>query len=284
MDQRAAPAAPRGKAFRQHADDRRKILLRQRPVGPRTPEAREQSVLVPALRRYFGDDLLRQHVERRFGHAERIELAAPYAVQQRRAFHQVVARERKQPPLGRAIDGVAGAADPLQERCDRARRADLAHEIDLSDVDAEFERGGGDQRLQFPALEPLLGVEPLLLGEAAVMCGHRLLPEEFGQGPRDPLRQPPCIDEDQGGVVLLNQCGEAFVELRQHLVRHHRFQRRVGNFNREVARALVTDVDDLASGNRRSGVRVRSRVMTDRTILSDVMPRESGGPSSHRRL
>jgi hypothetical protein len=31
---------------------------------------------------------------------------------------------------------VAGAADPLQEGGNRARRADLAGEIDLADVDA----------------------------------------------------------------------------------------------------------------------------------------------------
>ena len=105
------------------------------------------------------------------GISQTIELAAAHAVEQRRALDQLVARQRKQPALGRAADRVAGAADPLQEARDRARRAELADEIDVADVDAELERGGGDQRLQLAGLQPLLGIEPLLLGEAAVVRG-----------------------------------------------------------------------------------------------------------------
>ena len=51
-------------------------------------------------------------------------------------------------PFGSAGDGVAGAADALQERGDAVRRADLADEIDVADVDAELERRGRDQRLE----------------------------------------------------------------------------------------------------------------------------------------
>ena len=91
---------------------------------------------------------------------EPVEFAATHAVEQRRAFDQFVARQRKQPPLRRAADRVAGAADALQEAGDRARRAELAHQIDVADVDAEFERGGRHQRLQLAVLQPLLGVEP----------------------------------------------------------------------------------------------------------------------------
>ena len=76
---------------------------------------------------------------------------------------------------------MARAPDPLQEARDRARRAELADQVDVADVDAELERGGRDQRLQLAALEPLLGVEPLLLGEAAVMRGDLVLAEALGQ-------------------------------------------------------------------------------------------------------
>ena len=106
------------------------------------------------------------------GMIEPVELAAAHAVEQRRAFDQLVAREREQPALGRAVDRMAGAADALQEGRDRARRAELADQVDVADVDAELERGGRHQRLELAALEPLLGVEPLLLGEAAVVRGH----------------------------------------------------------------------------------------------------------------
>ena len=140
-------------------------------IGPGAAHQREELVLAPLARGDLGDDLLRQHVERLLGDRQPVELAAPDAVEQRRAFDQLVARERKQPALGRAVDRVAGAPDPLQEARDRARRAELADQIDVADVDAELERGGRDQRLQLAALQPLLGVEPLLLGEAAVMRG-----------------------------------------------------------------------------------------------------------------
>jgi hypothetical protein len=40
----------------------------------------------------------------------------------------------------------------------RARRAELADELDVADVDAELERRGGDQRLELAAFEPLLGL------------------------------------------------------------------------------------------------------------------------------
>ena len=80
------------------------------------------------------------------------------------------------------------APDPLQEARDRARRAELADQVDLADVDAELERGGRHQRLQRAALETLLGVQPLLLGEAAVMRGHLLLAQALGELHGSPAR------------------------------------------------------------------------------------------------
>ena len=82
---------------------------------------------------------------------------------------------------------MAGAADALQQRGDAVRRADLADEIDVADVDAELERRRGDERLQLPGLQPRLGVEPLLLRQAAVMRGDGVLAEALAQMPRDAL-------------------------------------------------------------------------------------------------
>ena len=208
VDERAAAAAARAEAFRQHGDHRREILARQRAIGPRAADQREQLVLAPFLRRHLGHDLLRQHVERLLQNGEPVELAAADAVDQRRAFHQLVAREREQPALGRARDRVPGSPDPLQERRDRARRAELADQVDLADVDAELERGGRHQRLELAVLEPLLGVEALLLGQAAVVCGHVLGADPVRQLARHPLRHPAGIDEDQRGAMRLDQVRE----------------------------------------------------------------------------
>ena len=57
----------------------------------------------------------------------------------------------------------------------------------------------------FPSLSRCLGVEPGLLGEAAVVRGDRLLAQPFGELPRDPLRHPAGIDEDERGPVRLDQ-------------------------------------------------------------------------------
>src|SRR5262249_40040984 len=146
--------------------------------------------------------------ERRLRDNQAVELAAAHAVDERRAFDEIVARERKQPPLGEPVDRVTGAADPLQKTRDRARRADLAHEIDLADVDAELERGGRNQRPELAALETLLGIEPLLLGEAAVMRGQMLGADALGKLAGHPLAHPARVDEDQRRAVRLDQLGE----------------------------------------------------------------------------
>ena len=157
---------------------------------------------------------------------EPVELAARDAVEQRRALDQFIARQREQPAFRRAVDGMSGATDALQEARDRARRAELADEIDVADIDAELERGGGDQRLELAALEPLLGVEPLLLGEAAVMRRDLLLAEPLGELAGRALGHAARVDEDERRAVLLDQLGEAVVDLLPDLGRHHRFERR----------------------------------------------------------
>ena len=121
---------------------------------------REQIVFLPVLGGGHGDDLLRQHVERRRRDQQAIELALRDRAHQRRAFDQLVARGREDPALrlGRVLDLMSRPADALQRDGDRSRRADLADEIDGADVDAELERRGGDDRLQLAGFEPLFGV------------------------------------------------------------------------------------------------------------------------------
>ena len=159
MDQRPTTAPAGGEALGQHPDNRIEVVPRQRAEGPAAPQQVEERVLLPVLRCNLGDDLLGEHVERLLGNREPVELAAANAVEERGALDEIVARERKEAPLGRAANGVAGAADALQEGCNRARRTELADEIDIADVDSEFERGGRHQGFQFAPFEPLLGRE-----------------------------------------------------------------------------------------------------------------------------
>jgi hypothetical protein len=74
---------------------------------------------------------------------------------------------------------VAGAADALHGYGDGAGAADLADEVDVADVDAEFQRGGGDEDFDLAVFEALLGVEAQGAGERAVVRGDVLGPRRF---------------------------------------------------------------------------------------------------------
>src|SRR5258705_9429816 len=125
-------------------------------------------------------------------------------------------------------------------------RADLAHEVHVTDVDAELERRGGDERLQRAVLQPMLGVEPNLLRQAAVMRGDRILAEPLAQVPRRPLRHLSRVHEDQRRAVLGDELRQAVVVLLPDLVRHHRVERRARDLDGEVDFAAMPFVDDGA--------------------------------------
>ena len=157
MNERATAPPPGGEALGEHPDDGVEVVARERAERPGAPQPVVERGFRPILRRDFGDNLLGKHVERPVGDLQPVELAAADAVDQRRAFDEVVAREWKQSSLGRPADGVAGPSDPLQEGRDRPRRTDLTDEVDIADIDPELERGGRHQGLQLAAFQPLFG-------------------------------------------------------------------------------------------------------------------------------
>ena len=59
---------------------------------------------------------------------------------------------------------------------------DLADEIDGADVDAELERGGGDEQFDLAGFELALGFEAKLAREAAVVRGDVFMAEALGRG------------------------------------------------------------------------------------------------------
>ncbi len=159
MNERATPAPAGGEALGQHPDDGVEVATSERAERPGAPQPVVERGFRPILRRDFGDNLLGEHVKRPVGDLKPVKLPAANAVDQGRAFDEVVAREWKQSSLGRPVDGVAGPSDPLQEGRDRTWGTDLANEVDVADVDPEFERGSRDQRPQVAAFQPLLGRE-----------------------------------------------------------------------------------------------------------------------------
>ena len=126
------------------------------------------------------------------------------------------------------------------------RRTELAHQVDLADVDAEFERGGRDQRSQPPLLEALLGLQSVFARQTAVMGGHRVLAQALRQRGGRALRQTPGVHEDQRSAMFVDQLFQAVVDLAPHLVRHHRLQRRAGHLDAQVTIAHMAGVDQGA--------------------------------------
>ena len=173
-------------------------------------------------------------------------------------------------------------ADALEQRGDGSRCAELADEIHGADVDAEFERGRGDERLQLTALQPIFSVEPQMGGEAAVVGGDAVGAEQFGQIGGDALGQAAGVDEHERRAVRFDQLSQAPVNFGPDFVRHHGFQGRTGKFDREIQSAGMAGIDDpaawLAVGvdfvrARRESVRRPQSVFAWRTIQSAVMDR-----------
>ena len=243
----AAPPAPRGEPGREHVDHRLERPRVEGAVGPGAPDEGEQGPRLPfAPRRHLGHDLLREHVERLLRQGEGVELAPADRVEERRALHEVVPAQGEESALRGRVDPVPGAPDPLQEGRDVAGGPELAHEVDVADVDAELERGGGDEEGEGPALQALLRLEPAFAREAAVVGGHLPLAEPFGEGAGGPLHEAPGVGEDEGGAVLAGERGDAVVDLFPHLGRHHRLERRRRQLDGEVAAAVEAFVDDRA--------------------------------------
>ena len=255
VDVRGTRAAAGGETLGQHAHHRIEIGARELAVGMRAAHQRVQRVLIPLGAGDLGDDLLGQHVERLRRHDQRVQFAAAHAIEQGGAFDQVVTRRRKQPCLRRAVDAVTGTAGALQERGDRARRAELADQVDLADVDAQLQRRGCHQHRQLAALESLLGIQPLLFRQTAVMRRHGFLAQPLGQMPRGALGHAPRVDEHQRGAMRLHQLGETVVDQLPAVVRHHRFQRHRWHFDREVTRAGVACINN-------SNVALRVRLLS----------------------
>ena len=243
---RAAASAARREAAREHCEEPAPCFEGQVAVRPGMAHHREQIVLAPVLGRDHGHHLLREHVERAGRHVQPVELAAAHGVEDRGALHQVVAGEGEEAAFRRAVHRVTGASRALQEGRDRARGAELADEVHVADVDPELQRSGGHEHLEIAGLEPLLGAQPSLPGQAAVVGGDVLLSERLGEGPGDPLRHAAGIDEDQRGAVRFDEGAEAPVDFLPDFPRHHRFERRLRQLQRDVALAGVAGVHDRA--------------------------------------
>ena len=146
----------------------------------RAADDRAELVDVPLVDRAHRHDLLREHVERVARVARLLDQTGAHPLRDDGRLQQVAAELREDLAAAGLADLVAGAADPLQAARDRARRLDLDHEVDGAHVDAELERGRGDDRAQSSLLQAR--PRPRAAARARASRGAR------GRGPPRPAR------------------------------------------------------------------------------------------------
>src|SRR5262245_21015296 len=165
---------------------------------------------------------------------------------------------------------MAGASDALQQGGDRARRTEMADEIDVPDVDTELERGGGDDDRDGARLEPGFGGKAQLARHAAVMGGDAIGTEALAERVRDALHQLPGVDEDDGGAMRADQRRDAVVDLTAQLVAGDRAELLVGRLNAQIERTAMAGVDDRAMrtaiGRETTGADQQARDFIDRLL------------------
>ena len=262
----AAPAAPRGEALGEHLHDVVEVLAREVAVGIGAAHELVQRPFVPLFACHRRHELLSQDVERAPRDDQPVEPALARGADQRRALDQLVTRQRKDPPLGYRSEVMSRPAHPLQQRGDRARRADLADQVHRADVDPELERRRGDERLELSLLEPLLRLEALITRQAAVMRRDVLGADALGKVHRHALGEPAGVHEHECGAVFADELGQSVVQLLPHFRRHHRLERRRGDLDREVELPGVARVDNAGVGCRVSGARQESGDLLDRLL------------------
>ena len=122
-----------------------------------------------------------------------------------RGLEQVAAVLREDLAAARLAHLVAGAADALQAARDRARRLHLDHQVDGAHVDAELERGRGDDRPQPAGLQRVLDLGPLLARERAVVRADEVLPGELVEAGGEALGHAARVHEHDRRAVRADQ-------------------------------------------------------------------------------
>src|SRR5262249_4729316 len=185
------------------------------------------------------DDLLCEDVEGIPGDTCLFDLPAAHRVRDNGRLEQVGAELWEDAPLRDRMQLVPCTTSALEPPRHGLRALDLDHEIDGAHVDAELERGGRDQARDLPCLEELLDYDALLPRERAVVGASQLFACELVDAQRQPLRQPPVVDEHDRRAVRADELEDRGVDRRPD----------------RAARALDADTPLDAAGERRHGQR-----------------------------
>src|SRR5688572_6501752 len=95
-------------------------------------------------------NLLGENIEWRVRDHQSIELTRANRANKRGTFDEFIPRCWKKFSFRHGATPVTRTSDSLQCHCDRPATADLANQIDHSDIDAKLQRSGCDQHFEFP--------------------------------------------------------------------------------------------------------------------------------------
>jgi hypothetical protein len=240
-------AISRRNSITQHRDNFIKTVAREFPVWPCPATQCIKFVFLPVVAGDRRDNLLSKDIERRNRHLDAVEPAATHGSHQRQRFQQLIARQCEQSSLRHASQRMPGAPDALQECRNRPRRTDLAHQVDVTNIDTQLERRGRDNRFQLTSLELLLGAQPSFARQAAVMTRHLAFTKLFFQIMRHAFCQPARVDEYQRAAMCADQLAQPRINLLPGFdwTNGRQFARR--HFDRQIQLAYMTRINNLAT-------------------------------------
>ena len=126
-----------------------------------------------------------------------------------------------------------------------------------------------------------------------MMRGDLVFAQPVGQLPRQTLGHLARVHEHEGRAVLANQCREAVVIFRPHVMRHHRFEWRRRQLDREIDVATMALINHRAIGNivrepravptRKRATASTGRCVADKPMRSGGRPCDRGQPLERQR-
>ena len=248
-------------SFAEHDEDFVERIAGEVAVVAGTADEGEEFVLVPFVGGATGDDLLGENVERTVGEDKGIEVRLADGADDGGALDEFVAGGGEEAAFGDSSTPVSCSAYSLQGDGDGAGRSDLADEIDVADVDAEFERGGGDEDAAFALLEAALGFETEMAREGTVVSRDLVFAHALGEVVGDAFDEASGVDEDQGRAMFESELLKALVDFVPHFIGSDGSEFTGGEFDGEVERASGGDEDgDWGQGGRSfAALRIRGK-------------------------
>src|SRR5207247_10459704 len=146
-------------------------------------------------------DLVREYVEGETMDVHRLEVLLLRGLDRGEGFDGVIRGDREDESFGRAVEGVARAADALDEGRDLTGRVVLDHPVDGPDVDAELECACGHEAFDLSAFEARLDPLPLLPRQGAMVDGDVLADPRATRAQE--VREGAGVHEDERRTALV---------------------------------------------------------------------------------